>query len=73
MTDVPALIARFGGVKAVASRFGLTRKSVEQWESREGIPGKWHIPLLLWAAEIEVPLSVDDLSSRPAEAAEVRA
>lgn len=63
MTEVPTLIARFGGAKAIAERFGLTVKAVEQWENREGIPGKWHIPLLLWAAEIDVPLSVDDLSS----------
>jgi len=71
MTEVPTLIARFGGAKAIADRFGLTVKAVEQWENREGIPGKWHIPLLLWAAEIKVPLSMADLSSR--EVVEARA
>lgn len=57
------MIARFGGPKAIAERFGLTVKAIEQWEAREGIPGKWHIPLLVWAAEIDAPLSMSDLSA----------
>lgn len=72
MTDVTTLVSRFGGEKAVAERFGLTVKAVEQWVARGGIPGRWHIALLLWAEEAGVPLSMSDLSEEaaavPAEA-----
>jgi hypothetical protein len=64
MSTPSEIVARFGGPEIVASRFGLSRKAVEVWALPDrGIPGKWHIPMLLWASELGVPLSMDELAT----------
>lgn len=62
MTDVADIVSRLGGREAVADRFGLTPKAVEMWETRGAIPGRWHIPMLIWAGEADVRLSMGDFA-----------
>lgn len=69
MTDVATIVSRLGGREAVAGRFALTPKAVEMWETRGAIPGRWHIPMLVWAGESGIQLSMADF----AELAEARA
>jgi hypothetical protein len=77
MRDVSEIVTALGGAAIVAPRFGLSIKAVEMWERRGGIPGRWHLPILMLAAEKEVPLSPSDLSEGVlvalAEGSEVRA
>lgn len=61
--SVDSLIARLGGEEAIAARFGLTPKAVWQWANRGQIPGRWHLPLLAFARESEVPLTPEELLS----------
>lgn len=63
MTDVANIVSRFGGREVVADRFKLTPKAVEMWERRGAIPGSRHIPLLTWASESGISLSLQDLAS----------
>lgn len=78
MTDRLEIVDRLGGPEALAARFCISVKAIEMWARRGGIPGRWHIPMLLLAGELGVPLSLDDLSrtttgAREPASAEMRA
>ena len=62
MKDVADIVSRLGGREAVADRFAVTPKAVEMWETRGAIPGRWHVPMLMWADEAGVSLSVADFA-----------
>lgn len=69
MDAVSEIVERLGGPSRLASRFGIGTKAIEMWVRREGIPGRWHIPLLLLAAELGVELSLTELlSAEPTQA-----
>lgn len=71
MSGPTDIVKRLGGPEVLADRFGVSLKAIEMWERRNGIPGKWHVPMLLLAAERGVSLSLDELASAP-EPAEAR-
>lgn len=61
--NVSEIIEKFGGRADLAAVFELSEKAVWQWERRNRIPGRWHLPLLHLARERGVPLSDDELLS----------
>ena len=54
------LIQRFGGPQAMAARLSalgkgaITREAVYVWRKR-GLPGRWHVPILLEAESSGLP------------------
>lgn len=63
------IIEKLGGAEALAARFGVTRKAIEQWEARGGIPSKRYVDLLSLAKERRIKLTLDDLSTQSQRAA----
>ena len=57
------IIDLFGGTGAIAELLGANKSAVSMWRTRDGVPGKWHLPLLRLARERGVELSEDELLS----------
>lgn len=74
MSGPSDIVDRLGGPDVVARRFGISLKAIDMWGQRGGVPGRWHIPMLMMADELGVPLSMHELSTgiperpEPAEA-----
>lgn len=70
MTATTEIVERLGGAELLAERFNVSRKAIEMWGRPDrGIPGKWHIQLLLLAKERRVRLSLEELSTQSQRAA----
>jgi len=60
MSTPQEILARFGGVDALAATLEIPPSTIRNW-SAGGVPGKWHSRLLILARERDVDLSVDEL------------
>lgn len=63
MAKPSEIVGKLGGAEALAARFKITRKAIEQWEARGRIPSKRYVELLSLAKERRVRLSLEDLST----------
>ena len=70
ISSLEDLIKRFGGPQAMAARLSavgkgvITREAVYVWRKR-GLPGRWHVPILLEAEKLGIevdPATLDGFS-----------
>lgn len=62
MTAVSDIVDRLGGAEALAARFSISRKAIEMWERRGGVPGRWHVSMLVMAREQGIRLTPEELA-----------
>lgn len=69
------IIRKFGGVKRISDQFRCNMSNISRWHTDPGrggyggrVPSHYHVRLLRWAREADIPLSFEELleSPRPA-------
>ncbi len=70
---IPAaeVVQRFGGIRPMASKMGISFSTVQGWKERNQIPANRHAEIVALAEKLNISLAPGDLASAPAPSTEL--